>query len=148
MAPYRSTTEQSVSLELQVADAPFPVCKESGSIRAGPLSQPSLQSGSERSGARIVPNPGHYAARRRFFHDLAGRYAHRNAANLAPNDQTSIHRLAERYFRAGGGEPSEFNRLWAIAVEACQRVAAALQAGKEHQAGGSVFYLISGRKPR
>jgi SAM-dependent methyltransferase len=53
---------------------------------------------------------------------------------------------AERYFRAGGGSPREFDHLWTTAVNAWKRVADALRQGKEHQAGGSVFYLISGRK--
>jgi SAM-dependent methyltransferase len=54
---------------------------------------------------------------------------------------------AERYFRAGGGDPSAFGALWATALEVSQAVAKGLLDGSEGQAGGSAFYLLSGRKP-
>lgn len=54
---------------------------------------------------------------------------------------------AERYFRAGGGSPSAFEPLWATAMNVSRAVARGLLDQTEHQAGGSVFYLVSARKP-
>ena len=51
-----------------------------------------------------------------------------------------------RYFLAGGGTEAELDRLWAIAGQAARETAAALARGDEHQAGGGVHYLVSGRK--
>lgn len=52
-----------------------------------------------------------------------------------------------RYFLAGGGAEADFERLYAIALESSHEAAAALRAGKAHQAGGTIGYVISGRKP-
>lgn len=52
-----------------------------------------------------------------------------------------------RYFLAGGGSEEDFERLWKVGLAGSHEVAAALRAGKEHQAGGTMGYLISGRKP-
>lgn len=52
-----------------------------------------------------------------------------------------------RFFLAGGGSELEFERLWQIGLDGFREVAAAIRAGKEHQAGGTMGYLISGRKP-
>jgi len=52
-----------------------------------------------------------------------------------------------RYFLAGGGSEGDFERLWKRALAGSHEIAAALRAGTEHQAGGNVGYLVSGRKP-
>jgi SAM-dependent methyltransferase len=52
-----------------------------------------------------------------------------------------------RYFMAGGGRESEFERLWTIAVEGGARIESALGNGTYSCAGGSVSYLVAGRKP-
>jgi SAM-dependent methyltransferase len=52
-----------------------------------------------------------------------------------------------RFFLAGGGTEGELDRLWGAAGAIARGTAAALEAGVEHQAGGSMQYLISGRKP-
>jgi SAM-dependent methyltransferase len=54
---------------------------------------------------------------------------------------------AERYFLAGGGSITEFAPLWQAALDVSRAVAEALRAQREHQAGGSAFYLVAGRKP-
>ncbi len=51
-----------------------------------------------------------------------------------------------RFFLAGGGSEADFERLWGVAGAASRQVAAALRAGTEHQAGGGMQYLVSGRK--
>lgn len=51
-----------------------------------------------------------------------------------------------RYFLAGGGDEAEFGRLW-DAIGARERaVAVAIRAGTYATAGGSLSYLVSGRK--
>ena len=52
-----------------------------------------------------------------------------------------------RYFIAGGGQESEFEPLWVLAIREVRREADALRAGTFHQAGGSIIYLISGVTP-
>jgi len=52
-----------------------------------------------------------------------------------------------RYFEAGGGEPGEFDGMWDRRLEEARRLAAAIEAGTYHAAGGDVLYLISARKP-
>lgn len=52
-----------------------------------------------------------------------------------------------RYFVAGGGDPGEFEGLW-VAIGARERaVAEAIRAGTYATAGGSLSYVVSGRKP-
>jgi SAM-dependent methyltransferase len=51
-----------------------------------------------------------------------------------------------RFFLAGGGTEPELERLWGVARAASRQIAAALRAGTEHQAGGGMQYLVSGRK--
>ena len=50
-----------------------------------------------------------------------------------------------RYFHAGGGEP--FERFWTLAIAQQQRTSTAIAQGTFAAAGGSVVYLVSGRKP-
>lgn len=58
------------------------------------------------------------------------------------------HDETRRYFLAGGGNEADFERLWKAGLTSSHEVAASLRAGKEHQAGGTIGYVISGRKPR
>jgi SAM-dependent methyltransferase len=51
-----------------------------------------------------------------------------------------------RYYLAGGGEPSEFDALWALAGEQYRATMAAIRAGTYACTGGSVMYLVSGRR--
>jgi SAM-dependent methyltransferase len=53
----------------------------------------------------------------------------------------------QRYFLAGGGAPTEFDALWAKARTTFRAELASVRAGTLHQAGGSVCYLVAGRKP-
>lgn len=57
------------------------------------------------------------------------------------------HDQTKRYFLAGGGTEEEFERLWRAGLAGSHEVAASLRAGREHQAGGAIGYVISGRKP-
>lgn len=52
-----------------------------------------------------------------------------------------------RYFLAGGGDASEFESLWHFAVTANCAEAADIAAGRYHRAGGTIIYLVAGRKP-
>jgi SAM-dependent methyltransferase len=52
-----------------------------------------------------------------------------------------------RYFEAGGGDPDEFDRMWERRLDEARRLAAAIEAGTYHAAGGDVMYLVSGRRP-
>ncbi|MFN0132356.1 MAG: class I SAM-dependent methyltransferase [Phycisphaerales bacterium] len=52
-----------------------------------------------------------------------------------------------RYFIAGGGEESEFETLWRFGVTANRAEAAEITARRYHRAGGTIIYLIAGRKP-
>ncbi len=74
-----------------------------------------------------------------------------NVAQMAQWVQRDFHfwgpTETRRYFLAGGGTEAEFERLWADARDAGLRVAEAVAAKTEHQAGGNLFYLVSGRKP-
>jgi SAM-dependent methyltransferase len=54
---------------------------------------------------------------------------------------------ARRYFRAGGGDPDEFDGMWERRMDEARRLAAAVEAGTCHSAGGDVLYLIAGRRP-
>jgi SAM-dependent methyltransferase len=53
----------------------------------------------------------------------------------------------QRYFLAGGGAANDFDALWELARAAARAELAAVHAGTLHQAGGSVCYLVAGRKP-
>lgn len=51
-----------------------------------------------------------------------------------------------RYFLAGGGLASEFERLWNLVMRHQRDILAGIDAGTYHCAGGGVTYLVSGRK--
>jgi SAM-dependent methyltransferase len=52
-----------------------------------------------------------------------------------------------RYYVAGGGDPDEFDGMWERRLDEARRLAAAIEDGTYHAAGGDVLYLISGRRP-
>jgi SAM-dependent methyltransferase len=52
-----------------------------------------------------------------------------------------------RYWLAGGGEPARFEPLWAAALSQRRALAAGLREGTFSRAGGSLFYLVCGRRP-
>jgi SAM-dependent methyltransferase len=52
-----------------------------------------------------------------------------------------------RYFEVGGGDPAEFDGMWERRLDEARRLAAAIEEGSYHAAGGDVLYLISGRRP-
>lgn len=52
----------------------------------------------------------------------------------------------ERYFLAGGGAASEFDRLWAMAGSERRRIEAAIAEKKWFSPGGHVTYVMSGKK--
>jgi SAM-dependent methyltransferase len=54
---------------------------------------------------------------------------------------------ARLYYRAGGGDPGEFDGMWERRMEEARRLAAAVQDGTYNTAGGDVLYLVSGRRP-
>lgn len=54
----------------------------------------------------------------------------------------------ESYFRAGGGKPAEFSRLWDNAMGLRRRSFEAAKAQRLFAVEAGVQYLISGRKPR
>ena len=53
---------------------------------------------------------------------------------------------ASRYYLAGGGDPKQFERLWAAAIRQLHSTADQVNAGSYATAGGAVGYLVSGRK--
>lgn len=53
----------------------------------------------------------------------------------------------ERYYLAGGGAPHAFAGLWALAGAHYRAMVAQLERGTWSAAGGSVTYLVSGRRP-
>jgi hypothetical protein len=53
---------------------------------------------------------------------------------------------AERYWIAGGGDGSGFETIWKQLRAGLANDAQALRDGTYHCAGGSVMYLVSGRK--
>jgi ubiquinone/menaquinone biosynthesis C-methylase UbiE len=53
---------------------------------------------------------------------------------------------ARRWFLAGGGEPAEFEALWALLRDVDARERALIQAGRFARAGGRLMYLVSARK--
>jgi len=52
-----------------------------------------------------------------------------------------------RYFLAGGGTESEFDKLWALLLRRLDETVDAIHNKTYHSAGGGLVYLISGRKP-
>ncbi len=52
-----------------------------------------------------------------------------------------------RYFSSGGGSLEEFNRLWKLATHDDGSFKKSLAENTYHTAGGSLVYLVSGRKP-
>lgn len=52
-----------------------------------------------------------------------------------------------RYFLASGGLEADFEPLWSLALAAAKRSAEAIARGTFTHAGGSIAYLVSGRKP-
>ena len=55
---------------------------------------------------------------------------------------------ARRFFIAGGGSAADFDAVWERRLQARRRDAQALRDGTFHTAGGTILYLIAGRKPR
>ena len=51
-----------------------------------------------------------------------------------------------KYFLAGGGSADEFDRIWNIAQHNLAKVKTEIVNERFHSAGGSVMYLVSGRK--
>jgi ubiquinone/menaquinone biosynthesis C-methylase UbiE len=54
---------------------------------------------------------------------------------------------ARRYYEAGGGDPAEFDPIWERRMDEARRLAAAIEDGTYHAAGGDVHYLVSARRP-
>jgi SAM-dependent methyltransferase len=54
---------------------------------------------------------------------------------------------ARRVFEAGGGDPAVFDGMWERRLHEARRLAAAVENGSYHTAGGDVLYLVSGRRP-
>src|SRR3954454_12898216 len=52
-----------------------------------------------------------------------------------------------RYYEAGGGDPADVDGMWERRLDEARRLAAAVEDGTYHAAGGDVLYLISGRRP-
>src|SRR5262249_35480787 len=53
----------------------------------------------------------------------------------------------QRYFLAGGGRADEFDALWAVAIGGGDKVDKAMADRTYASAGGSITYLVAGRKP-
>ncbi len=51
-----------------------------------------------------------------------------------------------RYFLAGEGSEIEFDALWTLAREQMKEMSETIEDGTYHAAGGSLMYLVSGRK--
>ncbi len=51
-----------------------------------------------------------------------------------------------RYFLAGGGTDSEFDKLWALLLRSLNETVDAIHNKTYHSAGGGIVYLVSGRK--
>ena len=58
-----------------------------------------------------------------------------------PEDET------RRYFIAGGGSEAEFDHCWAARMEQNAEVREQIEAGRFWSAGGSLMYVVGGRKP-
>jgi SAM-dependent methyltransferase len=52
-----------------------------------------------------------------------------------------------RWWLAAGGDEARFTELWRLAVDQRKRVAERVRAGTFTRAGGSLFYLVWGRRP-
>jgi ubiquinone/menaquinone biosynthesis C-methylase UbiE len=52
-----------------------------------------------------------------------------------------------RYYLAGGGSADEFDAAWERRVAESARDAAAIEAGSFHAAGGTLHYIVAGRRP-
>src|SRR5690242_1106659 len=50
---------------------------------------------------------------------------------------------ARRYFEAGGGDVAEFDGMWQRRLDEARRLAAAIEGGTFHAAGGDLLYLVS-----
>lgn len=55
---------------------------------------------------------------------------------------------AQRLHSAGGGRDGDFDCSWEERMQEVQAVAAALDAGTLHTAGGAIHYLAGGRRPQ
>ena len=53
---------------------------------------------------------------------------------------------AERYYVAGGGDAAGFAEAWERRLEEARAVAAAVERGSFHSAGGVIHYLIAGTR--
>jgi SAM-dependent methyltransferase len=53
----------------------------------------------------------------------------------------------ERFFLAGGGEPGDFGPAWERRMAEARAVAAAVDRGAFHSAGGVIHYLVAGTRP-
>ena len=91
---------------------------------------------SDKAGALIPPYQGREQEVRR---DAALEWNERGLYAWDARD-------TRRYFLAGGGSEAELDRLWGLAGAVSRDTAKALRAGTEHQAGGTMQYLVSGRK--
>ena len=54
---------------------------------------------------------------------------------------------ARRFFLAGGGEDAAFAAAWQRRMSEARAVADATDAGTYHSAGGTILYLVAGRRP-
>ncbi len=54
---------------------------------------------------------------------------------------------SRRYYVAGGGRDEDFPARWALQMKAHKKTYDALVRGTHAQAGGAVFYLVSGTRP-
>jgi SAM-dependent methyltransferase len=53
---------------------------------------------------------------------------------------------ARRYYLAGGGDPADFDGAWQRRVAESAREAEAVEAGTFHAAGGTLHYVVAGRR--
>jgi ubiquinone/menaquinone biosynthesis C-methylase UbiE len=54
----------------------------------------------------------------------------------------------QKYFLAGGGSRTEFERYFQMILQDNEKVLGAMQNGTYHTSGGAITYLISARKPQ
>jgi SAM-dependent methyltransferase len=54
---------------------------------------------------------------------------------------------AHRFFSAGGGADTTFDAAWQRRMTEARAVADAIEAGTFHSAGGTIHYLVAGRRP-
>ena len=55
---------------------------------------------------------------------------------------------AKRFYDAGGGEAAAFDASWQRRLDEARATVASLDDGTFHSAGGSIHYLIAGRRPQ